>query len=109
MDSDTPFGIADITPWFVDLEDAREINGMVFVAIKDKNHAPVAMVPVISMDGVDTPSKVHLDIARLIAAAPELLEAVKFARWHLMTKARKDPEERKVIEKLSEAYAKAAP
>ncbi len=41
------------------------------------------------------------------SAANELLEAIKLARWHLMTKARKDPEERKVVEALSEAYAKA--
>ena len=43
----------------------------------------------------------------LHAAAGDMLSAVKLARWHLMTKARKDPEEQKVVRQLMEAYAKA--
>ena len=45
--------------------------------------------------------------ACLIAAAPELLEVLTRTRWHLMTKARKDPEERQIVDQITEAIAKA--
>jgi len=94
--------ITETTPWTLDLDDARDINGMVFVAIKDKNGVPVAMVPVLSMDSKDEGfSKTHVEIARLIAAAPRMFKALAWARWHLMTKARKDLQERQIVDEIN--------
>lgn len=49
----------------------------------------------------------YVEFCSLHAAAEDLLSAVKLARGHLMTKARKDVDERQVVEHLRDAYSKA--
>ena len=49
----------------------------------------------------------HKANARLIAKAPEMLETLKHTRWFLMTKARKDPEERRIVAALEAVIAEA--
>ena len=62
-------------------------------------------VLVASVHGEDTENQEAN--ARLIAAAPELLGALRTAVFHLMGKARRDPDEREVIEQMRDAIAKA--
>jgi hypothetical protein len=45
--------------------------------------------------------------ARLISASPNMLKALKLTQWHLMTKGREDPEERKIVQAIQAAIAEA--
>src|SRR5712692_4636849 len=54
----------------------------------------------------DAPEEAEAN-ARLIAAAPELLEAVQTTLVFLMSKARRDPAERGVVDHLRDVLAKA--
>ncbi len=40
-------------------------------------------------------------------AAPDLLKMLRYTRWFLMSKARRDPEERNVVDELADAISKA--
>lgn len=91
--------------------DASMYSDMLAAAISEVNWSEIAKgwIEGSGEGGGDnmTPLNLQLQIEELEQEKAELLEALKTTVFHLMGKARRDPDEREVIEQMRDAIAKA--